>query len=344
MIWSGNFKEAHKDIPNAVSLLRALIGVSIPFFLFHHQPYFHWVAFILFLLGAFTDFVDGYIARSFSWESSFGKIIDPTADKVLILVPLGTFAFLGLYSVWWIVPIFVREIVITFCRIAWSLEGRIVGAEKIGKLKLCFQVGAVIFAHLYYLSFHHLSLLAYHHQLHWMMMISMIFAVVLTTLSGISFFANNQKNMKTVSFAKFTVAVGVGLLPLAPGTWGSLAGLLLVMLLQFNWIVYGVTFFALMGAGFWAASKLDLVTERDPGYVVMDEVLGMMLAFFLIPFNPVTALTGFFIFRGFDIAKPFPLKHLERLPGFWGILLDDLGAGIYTWILLWVLSRSWVIF
>ena len=340
MIWSGSFKEAHKDIPNAVSLFRGLIGISIPFFLFHTHAYYHWVAFFLFLFGALTDFVDGYIARSFSWESNLGKIIDPTADKILVLVPLATFSFLKLYSVWWIVPIFIREIAVTFCRIAWCLDGSIVGAEKIGKLKFGFQVIAVIFSYLYYLSFHHASLISYHDLLHLLMMISLVFAIFFTTISGISFFLNNIKNLKTPSFAKFTAATGVGLFPLAPGTWGSLVGLAIIALVRFHPMAYIATFCFLIWLGFWSVSKIDLTKNADPGFVVIDEVLGMMVSLYMIPLHGLTALVGFLLFRGFDICKPFPLKQLEKLPRFWGILLDDLGAGVYTWIVLWFLSRA----
>lgn len=339
MIWSGSFKEAHKDIPNAVSVLRGLIGISIPFFLFHPNAYFHWVAFYLFIFGAITDFVDGYIARSFSWESNLGKIIDPTTDKILVLVPLATFSYLNLFSVWLIVPIFAREIAVTFCRIAWCLDGSVVGAEKIGKLKFFFQVIAVIFSYLYYLSFRHPSLIEYHSLLYTFMMGSIICAIILTTISGISFFVNNTKNLNTPSFAKFSLATGVGLFSFAPGTWGSLVGLGIAALVQFHLAAYLVTFFFLLWLGFWAISRIDLSKNHDPGFVVLDEVLGMMVSVFMLPLTPLSALVGFLLFRGFDICKPFPLRQLEKLPRFWGILLDDLGAGVYTWIVLWFLFR-----
>ena len=336
---SVSFKSAHKDLPNAVSFLRAVLAVFIPFFLMRPEPALHWTAFGIFILGAVTDFLDGLLARSLSLESSLGKIIDPTADKILILLPLATFAALDLFPVWWIVPIFIREIVVTFCRIAWSLEGCVVGAEKVGKLKFGFQVAAVLAAFLYYFSFSQFWLAPFRLLLNYLVIATMLVAIFFTLYSGVSFFLNNRKNLQSPFFAKFCAAAGVGLFPVAPGTWGSLIGLAVVFLCQLDPVFYVVIFLCFIWLGFWSAGKLDLNKDPDPGYVVLDEVCGMMVSLFLIPLNPASALAGFFLFRFFDIWKPFPLRRLERLPRFWGILADDLGAGLYVWCILYFVFK-----
>ena len=75
--------------------------------------------------------------------------------------------------------------------------------------------------------------------------------------------------------------------------------------------------------------------RNDPGCVVIDEIAGIMVAFWGIEFNALTAITGFFIFRFFDILKPFPIRHIEkRLKGGLGIVMDDVLAGVFGNILL----------
>ena len=72
----------------------------------------------------------------------------------------------------------------------------------------------------------------------------------------------------------------------------------------------------------------------DVTVVVIDEVLGMFVTLFGQPLHPISLALGFLFFRIFDVTKPFPVRRLERLPGFWGILCDDLGAGVYAWLAL----------
>jgi phosphatidylglycerophosphatase A len=74
--------------------------------------------------------------------------------------------------------------------------------------------------------------------------------------------------------------------------------------------------------------------QKDPGFVVIDEVAGQMISLIGIPLNWKYLLAGFILFRGFDIVKPFPLRRLERLPGGTGIMMDDVGAGLYAVLLL----------
>ncbi len=336
------FSRTQREIPNAVSVLRALLGILIPFFLFPPQPFFHWMGLVLFVGAAITDYIDGYLARSFSWETPLGKILDPTADKILILASLATFAYLDLLSLWWLAPIFVREIMITFCRIGWSLEGTTVGAEKVGKLKFGSQVLAVSLAYLYYFSLSHPKIGAYRYQLNYLLMGSLLIATFLTLYSGLTFIINNKKNFRSPGFMKFCAAAGVGLIPFIPGTWGSAVGLILGATSQIHPLFFWGLFALLTWMGFWSTSKLNYQEDPDPHFVVMDEVLGMMIALYGIPLNPLSLFVGFILFRLFDIAKPYPLWRLERLPRFWGILLDDLGAGIYTWFCLFVIFRMLV--
>jgi len=74
--------------------------------------------------------------------------------------------------------------------------------------------------------------------------------------------------------------------------------------------------------------------RKDPGFVVIDEVAGQMIAIIGVPTNWKYLLAGFILFRSFDIVKPFPLRRLEKLPGGTGIMMDDVGAGLYALVLL----------
>lgn len=148
----------------------------------------------------------------------------------------------------------------------------------------------------------------------------------------------NATDYLAVSIATF----GVGYLPLIPGTLGSLAGVGIFLL--FTQFVPGNALFALVllftlvvtFAGIWAASRTEeLAGRKDPGKVVVDEVAGQMLA--LLPLTLLTVappargvMFSFILFRLFDIFKPYPARRLERLKGGYGIMCDDLVAGVYA--------------
>jgi phosphatidylglycerophosphatase A len=161
-------------------------------------------------------------------------------------------------------------------------------------------------------------------------------------------------------FALAVATCGVGYLPLAPGTWGSLLAVGYYFLLR--WAVFGrfsnsndtadaffhwmflagelvaialVTIF-----GFWAASRTERVLQiKDPGRVVIDEVAGQLIALLAVPlvidgFWLIWILLAFLLFRLFDIVKPYPARRLESLHGGLGIMADDLIAGVYAASLL----------
>lgn len=136
---------------------------------------------------------------------------------------------------------------------------------------------------------------------------------------------------------------GLGYSPFISGTVGSLGGILLFWLLHsLWWPIYVVTVVALFFLGVWAADQAEQVfKKKDSGLIVIDEILGFLVSAFLIPWKWPWVLAAFFIFRGFDIMKPFPLRRVEELPGGMGIMLDDLGAGIYTNLFLSII-RIWL--
>lgn len=131
-----------------------------------------------------------------------------------------------------------------------------------------------------------------------------------------------------------------GYLPKAPGTWGSLVGLLLVYLLNyFSLPVYlTITVFLFMIGTFSAGEAEKILDNHDPGIVVIDEIVGMLITMIAVPLSPLTMLLGFFLFRFFDIVKPFPVNIFDqRFHGGLGIMLDDVMAGIYSLLSLQLL-------
>ncbi len=141
--------------------------------------------------------------------------------------------------------------------------------------------------------------------------------------------------MKTVSRVLATF-FGVGLFPFAPGTLASAVAVLLYKLAlhELAWPLYSLLFAALFLAGTAAAAAYAAELGRpDPGRIVVDEVCGQFLALALFPDGWVPLAVSFTLFRFFDIIKPGPIRRLEKLPGGWGIMADDIGAGLAAAVL-----------
>ena len=142
---------------------------------------------------------------------------------------------------------------------------------------------------------------------------------------------------------RFSVALatffGIGRLPWAPGTWGSLAGLAISWFFfldhPYRLLIAAALLFAVSVPACTRAEAL--MGEKDPSSVVVDEVVGMMVSMAFLPApHGYFALIAFILFRLFDIWKPWPWKKLQYLPGGWGILVDDVGAGLYAVLFLQV--------
>ena len=157
---------------------------------------------------------------------------------------------------------------------------------------------------------------------------------------------------------------GVGYLPLAPGTWGSIvgvgiylavAGIVATVSLSFkvqisglgwdpfvSWVhaIILIAFLLFTLLGVWAAGRAtQLLGNSDPSQAVVDEVIGQLIVFLFVPFGIAwpMILTGFLLFRLFDIWKPYPIDYLQVLPGGIGVCADDILAGVYAGVCLSVI-------
>jgi len=149
-----------------------------------------------------------------------------------------------------------------------------------------------------------------------------------------------------------TSCFGLGFMPVASGTWGSVPPVVLFMILSYMdlsviW-TSAVMLIIALAASFvcvkFAPAVIESTGKKDPGEVVADEVAGQCLTFVGLAVTAsagicIAAALGFLLFRFFDITKIGPIKKLEQLPAGWGVLCDDLLAGVFAAIVLQVVVR-----
>lgn len=137
----------------------------------------------------------------------------------------------------------------------------------------------------------------------------------------------------------FTSAGGLGYLPKAPGTWGTIGAVMLYVPMSMlpRW-AYVVTLVTLMVLAMWASHKAQQqLGEEDPQFIVIDEVVGYLTAMAFVPVTLGYVIAGFVLFRLFDIWKPQPVKFFDKMGNGFGIVADDVAAGAYalTLMLIW---------
>ncbi len=139
-------------------------------------------------------------------------------------------------------------------------------------------------------------------------------------------------------FAKaFSTFFGAGFFPVAPGTFASLLTALLYKYLLDRWALtwFGALIVLVFLSGVaTAGAYAKELGRKDPHPIVIDEVCGQLITYILVPGLWVNVAVGFFLFRVFDVIKPYPIRKLENLPRGWGIMADDVLAGVYSAVLL----------
>ncbi len=133
----------------------------------------------------------------------------------------------------------------------------------------------------------------------------------------------------------FSTVIKIGYLPLAPGTWGSLAALAFwyLILPTISSITFIVTIVIIFVLGIYTSSITERVLGKiDPSIIVIDEWVGQWIALLFLPKSFVWGIVAFALFRLFDIWKPYPIHRLDNIKGGFGIMIDDVLAGIYALI------------
>ncbi len=187
------------NLPNALTILRIFLTIGFIFFVTQEGLLPVVTAGIFFALAAFTDFFDGYYAKRHNLISDFGKIMDPIADKFMILAAFFIFMRMHFVAEWMFYAIFAREVIVTGFRIVAMKKGKVLAAEQAGKYKTAFQIFAIGFILIFII--YQEAVVAFHWSdplkgtwLHGIYVV-MLFTVTLTFVSGVSYLWNNRKSL-----------------------------------------------------------------------------------------------------------------------------------------------------
>ena len=187
------------NLPNALTILRFLLAIGFILALRRAELRYVILATILFLVATITDFFDGYFAKKKNLVSNFGKIMDPIADKFLLLSAFFIFMRMQLIAPWMFYVILVREVVVTGSRLLAVSKGIVIAAEQIGKYKTVSQMIAVcgILSYLWWAKMSSPVIVPSAAMDQWQQFIFvlMVLTVGLTLFSGISYFWNNRGNL-----------------------------------------------------------------------------------------------------------------------------------------------------
>jgi CDP-diacylglycerol---glycerol-3-phosphate 3-phosphatidyltransferase len=185
------------NLPNILTVSRIVLSMVMVFLLEERSSMGNIGAVIVFTIASLTDFYDGHLARTRGLVNNFGKIMDPIADKILILSAFGVLAHIGMIAWWMFAVIAVREILVTASRLAAMRQGQVLSAERAGKIKTVVQIIAVSMVLLYLTAqqSEYCSFWFYNVQRFWECInnVLMVLAVILTVYSGIDYFRNKSQ-------------------------------------------------------------------------------------------------------------------------------------------------------
>jgi phosphatidylglycerophosphatase A len=150
-------------------------------------------------------------------------------------------------------------------------------------------------------------------------------------------------NEKLITF--LATGFGSGLAPFAPGTMGTLVGVVICLLcLPLPWPMRLLIVIALSALSIYVAGQAEIIYQKkDDQRIVIDEIIGIQVTMLPVAINVLHLCVGFVLFRIFDILKPFPINNLQRLPGGWGVVIDDVAAGIYAAVILFALNYAGIV-
>ncbi len=171
------------NLPNLLTVARIMLVPVLVVALLGNTPSGDVLAAIVFALASLTDFVDGYLARARDSITTFGKLMDPLADKLLIVAALISLVSLNRLAAWVAMVIITRELAVTMLRLGATQAGVVMGASMFGKVKTCLQIAAI------------LAVIAVHGQPLWVSVL-LYLAVLVTVLSGLDYFFGLRRHMR----------------------------------------------------------------------------------------------------------------------------------------------------
>jgi CDP-diacylglycerol--glycerol-3-phosphate 3-phosphatidyltransferase len=171
------------NLPNVLTVLRIMLVPVVVVALLGNTPSGDVLAAVVFALASLTDFVDGRLARARGSITTFGKLMDPLADKLLIIAALLSLVSLGRLEAWVAMVIITRELAVTMLRLGATQAGVVIAASMFGKVKTCMQIAAI------------LALIAVHGEPLWVSLL--LYATVLVTvLSGLDYFFGLRRQLQ----------------------------------------------------------------------------------------------------------------------------------------------------
>ena len=186
------------NLPNKLTVLRIILVAVFMFFLFLRGVPAKVLALVTFLVASFTDILDGYIAKKYDMVTDFGRLMDPIADKILVLSAFLAFVEMELIPAWMVVIIIFREMAVTGLRIAALSKGKIIAADDSGKHKMVSQVSSIL-AVLIFLIFREAGIKVFGF---WnssteriykeVIFVLLLITTILTLISGISYLVKNR--------------------------------------------------------------------------------------------------------------------------------------------------------
>src|SRR5277367_6695436 len=171
------------NLPNLLTVLRILLVPVVVVALLGNTPDGDVLAAVVFSIASLTDFVDGYLARSRDSITTFGKLMDPLADKLLIVAALVTLVSLHRLAAWVAMVIITRELAVTVLRLAATQAGVVMAASMFGKVKTCLQIAAI------------LAVIAVHGEPLWLSLLLYV-TVVVTVVSGLDYFFGIRRRLQ----------------------------------------------------------------------------------------------------------------------------------------------------
>ncbi len=183
------------NLPNVLTFIRILIALVAPFYLIESDVIVRLVIGLVVTAAFVTDWIDGWYARKFNLVTTLGKILDPIADKALVLISFSVFVYLDVISIWWIIPIFIREIVITVYRFIFLSKNIVVAAAKSGKIKTVMQTVTLGITYVLFMTSKHFrEYFSEHYRL--VLYLALVLTLYFTIKSGVLFFIKNWRHIK----------------------------------------------------------------------------------------------------------------------------------------------------
>lgn len=339
------------SVPNIISLVRVVFAPFVYILLTAQDELYSRIAVIIFIFGALTDYFDGWIARRYKQQTEFGTFFDPLADKILTAAAFFAFVSMNILPFWMVLIVIMRDVLTTFLRLFADEIKLSIKTSFSAKVKTFIQMVFIIWLLLlHFVSTADISnvlrqqivMLLYSDYTDWAM--SLLTAYTVWTMIEYiranrevirRLFTNEGHDYSALFLGSF---FGVGFLPKAPGTFGSLAALLIVAFSP-PWHVYLTIAIVAILIGFWAIPSMEKRIGDDAPSIVIDEAAGMWLTLALpsITISWFWASVGFALFRLFDIWKPYPIRLLNEKMGALWVLADDVVAGFYAGFCLFVL-------